>query len=382
MRRRRRRNGSGERGAAADAPPKGARERARGRHPEDGGRAARDAPAPIAQGGLAAGRGGRARVREHARRAGRASGCAARPCRCPSGRASCSTRRCSSACCAATTSRCRASPAIGRRSMRRSRAAGEPGLVDAGTSRQLEATAPVAVGRIRRSRHAYGLDEPGACRRLRHRASPRHRTALERRRRLARRVAPLGRRSPAVLRRVARASEIQLQDVARRGLGGPFALALRARDDDGADRRPRARRDRTHQRACREDAGRYDQPRGTAHLRRDRVRRRRRAALRRAGYGDDASRRGARRSHRRAVRPVQPGEVGSVAARFRRVCRRPGGRTGVQACGNVLLVQGAGACVPCMREGCDQHVASYSDCLLQMPSSAVIAAAERALAAR
>lgn len=58
----------------------------------------------------------------------------------------------------------------------------------------------------------------------------------------------------------------------------------------------------------------------------------------------------------------------------------PWRRVGVQACGNVLLVQGAGACVPCMREGCDQHVASYSDCLRQMPLSAVIAAAERVLA--
>ena len=58
----------------------------------------------------------------------------------------------------------------------------------------------------------------------------------------------------------------------------------------------------------------------------------------------------------------------------------PWRRVGVQACGNVMLVQGAGACVPCMREGCDQHVASYSDCLRQMPLSAVIAAAERVLA--
>jgi heptosyltransferase-3 len=58
----------------------------------------------------------------------------------------------------------------------------------------------------------------------------------------------------------------------------------------------------------------------------------------------------------------------------------PWQRVGVQACGNVHLVQGAGACVPCMREGCDQHLESYSDCLRQMPLSAVIAAAERALA--
>jgi heptosyltransferase-3 len=49
--------------------------------------------------------------------------------------------------------------------------------------------------------------------------------------------------------------------------------------------------------------------------------------------------------------------------------------------GNVQLVQGSGACVPCMAEGCDRHVASFSDCLQQLPLSAVIAAVERALAA-
>jgi heptosyltransferase-3 len=59
----------------------------------------------------------------------------------------------------------------------------------------------------------------------------------------------------------------------------------------------------------------------------------------------------------------------------------PWRRVGSQASGNVELVQGAGACVPCMNEGCDQHVASASDCLLQLPLATVIAAAERALAA-
>ena len=39
----------------------------------------------------------------------------------------------------------------------------------------------------------------------------------------------------------------------------------------------------------------------------------------------------------------------------------PWRRVGVQSMGNVELVQGVGACVPCMREGCDQHVASFSD---------------------
>jgi len=59
----------------------------------------------------------------------------------------------------------------------------------------------------------------------------------------------------------------------------------------------------------------------------------------------------------------------------------PWRRVGTQAMGNVQLVQGAGACVPCLGEGCDRHVASFSDCLQQLPLSAVIAAAERALAA-
>lgn len=58
----------------------------------------------------------------------------------------------------------------------------------------------------------------------------------------------------------------------------------------------------------------------------------------------------------------------------------PWRRVGVQSTGNVELVQGVGACVPCLREGCDQHVASFSDCLRQLPLSTVIAAVERALA--
>jgi heptosyltransferase-3 len=69
-----------------------------------------------------------------------------------------------------------------------------------------------------------------------------------------------------------------------------------------------------------------------------------------------------------------PGDFAGESSPWRRV--------GVQASGNVVLVQGAGACVPCMREGCDQRVESYSDCLRQMPLSAVIAAAERVLSAR
>ena len=59
----------------------------------------------------------------------------------------------------------------------------------------------------------------------------------------------------------------------------------------------------------------------------------------------------------------------------------PWRRAGSQASGNVELVQGAGACVPCMDEGCDRHVASGSECLRQLSLATVIAAAERALAA-
>ena len=58
----------------------------------------------------------------------------------------------------------------------------------------------------------------------------------------------------------------------------------------------------------------------------------------------------------------------------------PWRRIGTQAMGNVQLVQGSGACVPCLGEGCDRHVASFSECLQQLPLPAVIAAVERALA--
>jgi len=57
----------------------------------------------------------------------------------------------------------------------------------------------------------------------------------------------------------------------------------------------------------------------------------------------------------------------------------PWRRVGGQSMGNVTLVQGVGACVPCMHEGCDQHVASFSECLRQLPLPTVTAAVERAL---
>lgn len=55
----------------------------------------------------------------------------------------------------------------------------------------------------------------------------------------------------------------------------------------------------------------------------------------------------------------------------------PWRRCGSQRSGNVILLQGAGACVPCHLEGCERHVGSYSDCLQQLPVRQVIAAAVR-----
>jgi heptosyltransferase-3 len=54
----------------------------------------------------------------------------------------------------------------------------------------------------------------------------------------------------------------------------------------------------------------------------------------------------------------------------------PWRRLGSQAAGRVRLVQGNMPCVPCGKEGCDRHVASFSDCLQQLPAARVIAAIE------
>jgi heptosyltransferase-3 len=54
----------------------------------------------------------------------------------------------------------------------------------------------------------------------------------------------------------------------------------------------------------------------------------------------------------------------------------PWRRLGSQAAGRVRLVQGNVPCVPCGKEGCDRHVASFSDCLQQLPAAKVIAAIE------
>lgn len=61
--------------------------------------------------------------------------------------------------------------------------------------------------------------------------------------------------------------------------------------------------------------------------------------------------------------------------------RNPWARVGSQRQGNVALVQGTGGCVPCLLEGCERHISSYSDCLQQLPARHVIAAVEELLAA-
>lgn len=57
----------------------------------------------------------------------------------------------------------------------------------------------------------------------------------------------------------------------------------------------------------------------------------------------------------------------------------PWRRCGSQRVGNVTLLQGAQPCVPCLLEGCERNIASFSDCLQQQPATRVIAAIEAAL---
>lgn len=55
----------------------------------------------------------------------------------------------------------------------------------------------------------------------------------------------------------------------------------------------------------------------------------------------------------------------------------PWRRVGTQRRGNVLLVQGEADCapgVPCLAEGCERHVESYSACLRELPAGRVLAA--------
>jgi heptosyltransferase-3 len=57
----------------------------------------------------------------------------------------------------------------------------------------------------------------------------------------------------------------------------------------------------------------------------------------------------------------------------------PWRRCGTQRSGNVVLLQGLEACVPCHQEGCERNILSASDCLQQLPVARVIASIERLL---
>jgi len=57
----------------------------------------------------------------------------------------------------------------------------------------------------------------------------------------------------------------------------------------------------------------------------------------------------------------------------------PWRRCGSQHVNNVMLVQGATACAPCMLEGCGRSIGSFSDCLQHLPASRVMAAIDQAL---
>jgi heptosyltransferase-3 len=54
----------------------------------------------------------------------------------------------------------------------------------------------------------------------------------------------------------------------------------------------------------------------------------------------------------------------------------PWQRVGSARRGNVHLIQGQAACVPCLQEGCERRVTSTSDCLQHLPVATVIAAAQ------
>jgi heptosyltransferase-3 len=55
--------------------------------------------------------------------------------------------------------------------------------------------------------------------------------------------------------------------------------------------------------------------------------------------------------------------------------RNPWRRHGDQRVNRVRLIQGRARCVPCMREGCEGHIESASDCLTHLSPQIVIAAA-------
>ena len=63
-------------------------------------------------------------------------------------------------------------------------------------------------------------------------------------------------------------------------------------------------------------------------------------------------------------------------------CVSPWVSRGDQNAGNVWLIQGPGECVPCLKEGCDRHEQSTSQCLIELSADRVIRAAREALNSR
>jgi heptosyltransferase III len=77
--------------------------------------------------------------------------------------------------------------------------------------------------------------------------------------------------------------------------------------------------------------------------------------------------------------PSNPVKWGPWPKDFVSTAQSPWQRQGSQRQGNVFLLQGEGACVPCLGEGCDRHINSLSDCLQTLSVTRVIAAVESML---
>ena len=73
--------------------------------------------------------------------------------------------------------------------------------------------------------------------------------------------------------------------------------------------------------------------------------------------------------------------AGDVKHDYHLVNPSPWPLVGSRCHGNVHLLQGTGDCVPCLLEGCDRHVGSFSRCLQELPVSRVLAAARDLLQA-
>ena len=77
--------------------------------------------------------------------------------------------------------------------------------------------------------------------------------------------------------------------------------------------------------------------------------------------------------------PSNPVKWGPWPKDFPATTHSPWSTKGSQRQGNVFLLQGDGACVPCLAEGCERHVSSLSECLQQLSAQRVIQAVETML---